>query len=74
MDQLWFAGKHYLDTIPVFQSYPLLALIPASSNHPGGVNSLMGDGSVHFISESIDADVWRALGTRSGRESVSLPF
>lgn len=25
-----------------------------ASNHPGGVNFLMGDGSVHFISETID--------------------
>jgi prepilin-type processing-associated H-X9-DG protein len=49
-------------------------LIPASSLHPGGVNSLMADGSVHFVNESIDAGVWQALGTRNGRESFNSPF
>ncbi len=43
------------------------------SYHPGGVNAAMADGSVHFISESIDAEVYRALGTRAGGE-LPLPF
>jgi len=38
----------------------------ASSRHPGGVNAVMGDAAVHFISDSIDADVWRAVGTIAG--------
>jgi hypothetical protein len=45
-------------------------LAPASSNHHGGVHSLLGDGSVHFISESIDLGVWRALGTRNAEDTV----
>lgn len=49
-------------------------LIPTSSNHSGGVNSLFGDGHVHFVSESIDEGVWQALGTRNGAESVTSPF
>ncbi len=49
-------------------------LIPASSLHAGGVHVLMGDGSVHFASEAIDAAVWQALGTRAGHESVAVPF
>jgi prepilin-type N-terminal cleavage/methylation domain-containing protein len=48
-------------------------LAPASSNHHGGVHSLLGDGSVHFISESIHLGVWRALGTRNAEDTVG-PF
>lgn len=33
------------------------------SNHAGGVNVLMADGSVSFWSKNIDLNVWRALGT-----------
>jgi len=42
----------------------------ACSQHPGGVNTLMGDGSVQFYSESIDRTVWWALGSRSGGETI----
>jgi prepilin-type N-terminal cleavage/methylation domain-containing protein/prepilin-type processing-associated H-X9-DG protein len=31
------------------------AVLPPSSLHPGGVNGLMGDGSVRFVSETIEA-------------------
>jgi prepilin-type processing-associated H-X9-DG protein len=40
------------------------------SRHPGGVNSLFGDGSVHQLGPSIAASVWLALGTRAGNEST----
>ena len=33
------------------------------SSHPGGVYVVMGDGSVHFKSDSIDLAVWQELGT-----------
>ncbi len=42
--------------------------MPPSSRHPGGVNLLLGDGSVHFISDGIDLATWRALGSRDGGE------
>ena len=42
----------------------------ASSYHVGGVNSLMGDGSVQFITENIDQGVWIALGTINGNEAI----
>ncbi len=44
---------------------------PASSNHPGGVNALMADGSTRFIKNSIARKTWWALGTRMGGEVVS---
>jgi len=41
----------------------------ARSLHPGGVNSLCGDGSVRLIAETIARETWRALGTVAGGES-----
>jgi prepilin-type processing-associated H-X9-DG protein len=45
-------------------------VVTARSLHPGGVNSLMGDGSVRFTKDSITRQVWRGLGTRHGGELV----
>jgi len=43
----------------------------ARSYHSGGVNALMADGSVRFISENIDqVNVWQPLNTRQGGETV----
>lgn len=42
----------------------------ANSFHPGGVNCLFADGSVHFISDSIDLATFKALSTISGGEVV----
>jgi prepilin-type N-terminal cleavage/methylation domain-containing protein/prepilin-type processing-associated H-X9-DG protein len=41
------------------------------SRHPGGVQSLFGDGSVKFIKTSISLPIWRALGTVQAGEVVS---
>ncbi len=41
--------------------------------HPGGVNVLIADGSVHFISSTIDRQTLRAMMTRDGGEPVSIP-
>jgi prepilin-type N-terminal cleavage/methylation domain-containing protein/prepilin-type processing-associated H-X9-DG protein len=45
--------------------------VPPSSRHTGGVNVLMCDGAVHFISDAVDLDTWRALGTRAKEEVIS---
>jgi prepilin-type N-terminal cleavage/methylation domain-containing protein len=45
--------------------------VPPSSNHPGGVNVLMGDASGRFIKSAIDTQTWRNLGSRNGAEVIS---
>lgn len=45
----------------------------AKSNHLGGVMLAKCDGSVSFVTDSIRLDLWRALGTRAGRETETQP-
>jgi prepilin-type N-terminal cleavage/methylation domain-containing protein/prepilin-type processing-associated H-X9-DG protein len=47
---------------------PTFAAITARSYHPGGVNALFGDGTVRFVSDSLNGSVWRAWGTIAGAE------
>ncbi len=42
------------------------------SNHTGGINGLMGDGSVRFIPDTINQTIFQALATVAGGETVSL--
>jgi prepilin-type N-terminal cleavage/methylation domain-containing protein len=44
-----------------------------TSNHVGGVQFAMTDGSVQFISNSISLSLFRALGTRAVGEVAELP-
>ena len=41
------------------------------SRHPGGVNSLFGDGSVRFMKNSINPMTWVALGSINAGEVIS---
>ncbi len=43
----------------------------ARSRHPGGVNTLFGDGSVRFMKSSVNAMTWVALGSIRGGEVIS---
>ena len=45
--------------------------VAARSRHPGGINSLLCDGSVRFVKETIHVGVWSALGSRQGGEVIS---
>ncbi|OJW25107.1 MAG: prepilin-type N-terminal cleavage/methylation domain-containing protein [Planctomycetales bacterium 71-10] len=45
--------------------------IGARGPHPGGVLTLLGDGSVRFVKDSVDLAAWRALSTRAGGEVIS---
>jgi prepilin-type N-terminal cleavage/methylation domain-containing protein len=59
----WFAG----DTNSTWNR----DLIGASSNHPGGVNVAVLDGSVKFIKNSVSLYTWGALATKAGGEVIS---
>jgi prepilin-type processing-associated H-X9-DG protein len=72
----WIHGQHtYLHVnVPNSRScgffISLRATMPPSSRHSGGVNIVMADGAVRFVSSSINLATWRALGTRNGKEIV----
>jgi len=56
--------------------YDYSANAPAVSTrslHPAGVNAVLVDGSVQFITNSISIATWRALGSSQGAEPVQLP-
>ncbi len=48
------------------------AIVSARSAHTGGVNVSMGDGSVRFVANSIDLNIWRAVGTRDRGETANF--
>jgi prepilin-type processing-associated H-X9-DG protein len=76
-----FKGRFWLDGMPGHSRYnhaippnypscndaPYFA-ITAGSHHDHGLNVLFLDGRVQFVKQSIDPDVWYALGTRAGGE------
>jgi prepilin-type N-terminal cleavage/methylation domain-containing protein/prepilin-type processing-associated H-X9-DG protein len=43
----------------------------AFSNHSGGVNVCMGDGSIRFVRNSINITTWRAMGTAINGDQVA---
>jgi prepilin-type processing-associated H-X9-DG protein len=45
----------------------------ARSWHSGGVNAGLADGSIRFVTNQINLDIWRAAGSTNGNEVVALP-
>ncbi len=52
-------------------TFPAVGAFAARSFHRAGVNVLLLDGSTRFVSDSIDLNTWRALGTRAGGEQLA---
>jgi prepilin-type processing-associated H-X9-DG protein len=46
----------------------------ASSRHARGVNVALADGSVRFVRQDVDINVWWALGSIAGGEIVQEEF
>jgi len=42
----------------------------ARSMHAAGANTAMADGSVRFVPNTINADIWRGMGSRNGGEPL----
>jgi prepilin-type N-terminal cleavage/methylation domain-containing protein len=68
------SGTNYdVDFITATESSPAdtYAAVTARSYHAGGVNVVLMDASVRFVTNAIAQATWRALGTRAGGEVVS---
>jgi prepilin-type N-terminal cleavage/methylation domain-containing protein/prepilin-type processing-associated H-X9-DG protein len=73
-----YPGMSWASTYGVFNSDRLIngtdEWITFRSDHPGGVQFAMVDGSVRFVADSIDATVLNGLATRDGAEPVPGEF
>lgn len=74
-DRIYTAG--YCNNLPI-QNLPCAVSTTANptmfgsrSRHVGGVQVLLMDGSVRFVSENVDLNTWRALSTTKGGEVIS---
>ena len=45
--------------------------IAARSDHSSGAHVVLADGAVRFVSSSVDSNIWRAVGSKNGRETVA---
>jgi prepilin-type N-terminal cleavage/methylation domain-containing protein/prepilin-type processing-associated H-X9-DG protein len=59
--------------VAVNAAYEERRITAMGSGHSGGCNVALADGSTRFVSDSVDAALWRALSTRAGGESISSP-
>lgn len=53
------------------EAWPLIGKDRMMGGHEGGINVAMADGSVRFVNESIDPQVWSAMATIAGGEKIS---
>jgi prepilin-type N-terminal cleavage/methylation domain-containing protein/prepilin-type processing-associated H-X9-DG protein len=59
------------DSVDENDGGPTYMSLSASSHHPGGVNVLFADGSVHFVKDAVNPVTWRGLGSVQGNEIIS---
>ena len=45
-------------------------MFAARSRHVGGVQVLLADGSVRFMSDNVNLNTWRKLGTKAANERI----
>ncbi len=68
-------GTGYCDPLPPnppctapTSAYPYI--VSARSNHPGGVQVVLGDGSARFVGNDINLQVWHNLGSSKDGQPV----
>jgi prepilin-type N-terminal cleavage/methylation domain-containing protein/prepilin-type processing-associated H-X9-DG protein len=60
---------HYPPNPPVWDCVAIeYSWKPARSRHTGGVNLLLADGSVRFVSNGVNPVTWQGVGSRNGGE------
>ena len=71
ISQYWTQDRHYpLSINTTEREAPSRGV---RSGHVRGANAALCDGSVHFVSEKINFDLYSGLFTKSGNEAVKLP-
>jgi prepilin-type N-terminal cleavage/methylation domain-containing protein len=77
----WISRLHHVPLAPVHQDVPQQRSYrwtsynlwnTARSYHTGGVNLVAADGSVHFITDTIDPVVYKGFGSRNGGERSAI--
>lgn len=78
--QSWLLARSYNSTVNAYYRPNVAspdaqfhgdALLAARSSHPGGVNTSLADGSVRFVPDTIDLELWRRLFARADGKVVT---
>ena len=73
-----YPGYSWGSTVGIFNSNRLIngnnEWVTYRSDHGGGAQFAMVDGSVHFLADTIDAALLNSLATRHGRETIMAGF
>jgi type II secretory pathway pseudopilin PulG len=69
-DAQWIHGRNLFDQAFAINQAPAFEN-DMRSEHPGGAQGLLCDGSVHFFTEGMDLEVLAGLCTRAGHEVVT---
>jgi prepilin-type N-terminal cleavage/methylation domain-containing protein/prepilin-type processing-associated H-X9-DG protein len=70
-DPRWDCFTYSLDPAILYTS---IGWRTARSRHSGGVNLVLGDGSVRFVGNTVSQATWRALSTRRGGEILGNDY
>jgi prepilin-type N-terminal cleavage/methylation domain-containing protein len=70
----WLMIDHKMVQYPInYRGSFLTNNAPFRSNHPGGAMFAKADGSVHFLSQTIDMSMYYAMATKDGGEVINQP-